>query len=164
MSVCVTVCACACMCVLAWVRERARACARMCVCVWTCVCACVRARMFVCVLVLISELTSAVWELKSGVPKKKNWKYEQLRNFPIDRLEPLPCTEGMETLSNWEVNRNMYFGFSLKYISAIFVRPKTLGEPSVPSLCGLFKMGLTDTQLFLYISYDKDIECVYRKF
>jgi len=58
----------------------------------------------------------------------------------------------------------MYFVFSLKYISAIFMRSTTLGEPPVPSLCGLFKMGLTDTQFFLYISYDKDIECVYRKF
>jgi hypothetical protein len=50
----------------------------------------------------------------------------------------------------------MYFAFSMKYISAIFVRPNTLGKPPVPSLCGLFKMGLTDIHFF-YISYDKDI-------
>jgi len=76
------------------------------------------------------------------------WKHEQLHTCPIGSLETLSCTQDMEILSNWEVHRDMCFAFSQKYISAVVMRPNTLDEPPVPSLCGLFKMDITDIQFF----------------
>ena len=98
--------------------------------------------------------------IKIGYTKKKKWKHEQLRNFPIEILEPLSCMEDIETLSNWEFHRNIYFAFSFKYISTIFMRPKTLGEPPVPSHCGLSKLDLTDIQFFVYLLWQRFIECL----
>jgi hypothetical protein len=45
-------------------------------------------------------------------------------------------------------------------VCTIFMRFKTLGEPPVPSLCGLFKMDLTDVLFFLYLLWQRSIACV----
>jgi hypothetical protein len=126
------------------------------VCVWVCVCVCV----CVCarVLVLISELTFAVWELKSGMKKNlETWRTPQLS---CRKSRACIVYGGYGDPVWWRGSPQHVFCSKFEiyiYVSAIFMRFKTLGEPPVPSLCELFKMDLTHIQFFVYLLWQRSV-------